>query len=129
MKKKLMVLSGVVLGLTPVVAFADAFASTCAGFKGEVTIGRIVCKVGDILNSVIPLVVILGIVYFVWGVISYVIASDEEAKTKGRDRMIYGIIGLAVIVAMWGLVNILINTFALKNDTTDTHSTPTVNIP
>jgi len=41
------------------------------------------------------------------------IASDEEAKKAGRDRIIFGIIGLAVIVAMWGLVNILIKTLVL----------------
>jgi len=114
MKKKLIVLSGVVLSVVPSLAFAassrcDAVTGAAAG-----TISNIICRIGDILNVVIPVVVVLGIVYFVWGVISYVIASDEEAKTKGRDRMIYGIIGLAVIVAMWGLVNILLKTFGIE---------------
>jgi len=45
----------------------------------------------------------LGVVYFVWGVVTYVIASDEEAKKTGRDRIIYGIIGLAVIIGVWVL--------------------------
>jgi len=50
-----------------------------------------------------------------WGVVQYVISNDEEAKKTGRNRMIYGIIGLAVIIGMWGLVNILKNTFGLDN--------------
>ena len=53
---------------------------------------------------------------FVIGVIQYVIASDEEAKTTGRNRMIYGIIGLVVIVALWGLVRIVTNTFDLNTN-------------
>lgn len=65
----------------------------------------------DILESIIPVLVALGIVYFVWGVVQYVIADGEEAKTKGKDRMIYGVIGFAVIVGLWGLVNIVVNTF------------------
>lgn len=145
MKKKLIVLSGFVLSVAPVVALAAglnvpptggtnvvgaAFGSSCGDY-GAVgaggTLGNILCTVGDILALVVPVIVILGIVYFVWGVISYVVGSDEEAKKKGRDRMIYGIIGLAVIVAVWGLVNILINTFNLKGQTG--HSVPTVNLP
>jgi hypothetical protein len=65
----------------------------------------------DILNSIVPVLVALGIVYFVWGVVQYVIADGEEAKKKGKDRIIYGVIGFAVIVSLWGLVNIVVNTF------------------
>ncbi|KKS24434.1 MAG: hypothetical protein UU82_C0006G0032, partial [Candidatus Nomurabacteria bacterium GW2011_GWC2_41_8] len=36
-----------------------------------------------------------------------------EAKKAGRDRIIFGIIGLAVIIALWGLVRILTNTFGV----------------
>ena len=111
MKKKLIVL-GSVFGLTPVVAVAQA--TTCANAAAG-TIGKIICKIGDLLNMVIPVLVVLGIVYFVWGVITYVISSDEEAKKAGRDRIIFGIIGLACIVAVWGLVNILVSTFGLKD--------------
>jgi hypothetical protein len=77
------------------------------------------------LNSLIPVLVVLGVLYFIWGVITYVIASDEEAQKSGRNRIIYGIIGLAVIVAMWGLVNILLNTFGI-NGTPTTVTLPAV---
>src|ERR1035437_5701732 len=100
MKKKLMVLSGLVLASAPVVVLAQTTAN-------DGTVFGILRTIGNFLNAVIPVLVVLGIVYFVWGVITYVISSDEEAKTTGRNRMIYGIIGLAVIVGMWGLVNIL----------------------
>ena len=121
MKKKLVILSGSVLGLMPMVAFAQQ-ALDCAN-AGSGNIQRILCTIGYLLNLIVPVVITLGIVYFVWGVISYVIAGDEEAKTKGRDRMIYGIIGLAVIVALWGLVNILLKTFGLDTPATVTFPT------
>lgn len=69
----------------------------------------------NLLNSVIPVLIALGLVYFVWGVVQYVIADAEEAKKSGKDRIIYGIIGLAVITSLWGLVNIVIKTFGLGN--------------
>ncbi len=108
-------LSGFVLGLAPVVALAQQATGQgngVCGSSGTVqAIPDLICKIGQILNSIIPVLVALGIVYFVWGVITYVIASDEEAKKTGRDRIIYGIIGLAVIIAVWGLVHILVQTF------------------
>ena len=31
-------------------------------------------------------------------------AGDEKGREEGKSRMIWGIIGLFVIVSMWGLV-------------------------
>lgn len=116
-------MSGFVLGLMPMVAFAAS--APCLPNSSD--INNIICKVGAILNSIIPIAILLGVVYFVWGVVSYMISADEEQKTKGRDKIVYGIIGLAVIVAMWGLVNILVRTFGI--DTTGVTTFPGVVIP
>lgn len=67
----------------------------------------------SLLGKILPLLVSLGVLYFIWGVIQYFIADSEEAKTKGRDAVIYGVIGLAVIVSVWGLVNVVRSTFGL----------------
>lgn len=90
------------------VTIANPDATTCTGNGIE----KLICDTQRILNSIVPLLIALGIVYFVWGVVQYyIIAEGEEAKKKGKDKIIYGIIGLAVIVGLWGLVNIVINTF------------------
>ena len=110
MKNKLIVLSGLFLGLPLIASVAVAqsgVAATCQEFRSEGTIETFVCRIGGILNTIIPFLIVLGVLYFVWGVVTYVIAGDEEAKKKGRDKIIYGIIGLAVIIGVWGLVGIL----------------------
>jgi hypothetical protein len=133
MKKKLIVLSGLVLASAPMVALAQVTGggTACLGRAGGGTpntadglIGAL-CKINEILNIIIPILITLGVVYFIWGVITYVIADDEERKKSGRNRIIYGIIGLAVIVALWGLVAILTNTFGVSN--TGTITLPTIN--
>ena len=116
MKKKLFVLSGLFLGLAPVVALAQI--TTTGSTSGNCDMNNvlgILCRIGQILNAIVPVLIALAVVFFIWGVIGYLISGDEEAKKKGRDRMIYGIIGLAVIVGMWGLVNILARTFNISN--------------
>jgi len=65
-----------------------------------------------ISKSVIPLIFVLALTAFVWGVVQYVINDAEEAKkAKGRSFMIWGIIGMTVMFSVWGLVGILGNTF------------------
>ena len=100
--------------LFPFSAFAFAPvthpASACSGVPG---LGGIICTIQQLLNSSISVLIALGVVYFVWGIVSYVIGDSEEAKKKGRDRIIYGVIGLAVIVSLWGLVNVVVKTFDL----------------
>jgi len=127
MKKKLIVLSGFVLSFAPVAALAvgTTSGSVCTGGPANADLGSVLCKISQLLNSVVPVLIALGVVYFVWGVITYVISSDEEAKKTGRNRIIYGIIGLAVIVAMWGLVGILTRTFNVDNSGVIT--LPTIN--
>jgi hypothetical protein len=120
MKNKLIVLSGLVLASTPVVALAQAGGvgkfNRCTGSGTVTDIETLICKIGDILNSIVPILIALGVVYFVWGVVQYILSGDEEAKKGGRNKIISGIIGLAVIVGLWGLVRILTNTFDIENE-------------
>ena len=88
----------------------SAATTNCDTITG---LGNLLCKFNELLNSVVPVLMALGMVYFVWGVVTYVIASDEEAKKTGKNRIIYGIIGFVVITAMWGLVNIVVTTLGV----------------
>ena len=68
-----------------------------------------------ISGSVIPLIFALAMVMFIWGVVQYVINNDEEAKReKGKQFMIWGIIGLTVMIGVWGLVKIVGTTFGIE---------------
>jgi predicted membrane channel-forming protein YqfA (hemolysin III family) len=128
MKNKLVVLSGLGLIMAPFLAFAQSITGngSCAA-QAAGTLGYILCIAGNILNTLIPILIVLGVVYFIWGVLQYVISADEEAKKKGKDHMIWGIIGLVVIVALWGLVSVLTTTFGLNSGSVNVNA-PTINI-
>lgn len=76
-------------------------------------------EVIDIINSIIiPLIVGIAGIYFMVGVIKYVTSGDSEEGRKGaRNMMIWGIIALFVMISVWGLVNILIDTFNFRENT------------
>jgi len=76
------------------------------------TIQGIIITLSDLVNVAIPVLISLALALFLWGATKYVLAGDSvEGRSKGRGLMIYGIIALFVIVSVWGLVNVLANTF------------------
>ena len=73
---------------------------------------------------VIPLLISLALLLFIWGVVQFFIygAADESARAIGRVYMLYAIIGLVIIVAVWGFVNLILQLFGVSTD-----SPPTLN--
>lgn len=73
--------------------------------------------IAELINFALPIVVALALLYFFWGLAQYVLnASNEEKKGKGKEIMIWGIIALFVMVSVWGIVNVVKQTFELSDD-------------
>ncbi|MBU4480281.1 pilin [Patescibacteria group bacterium] len=104
--KKYIVSSGVMF-LLPVVAFAAADTS-----KG---LGKIIRIFSDLINILVPVVISLAVLFFLYGLAMYIWKVGEE-KESGKDMMIWGIIGLFVMVSIWGLVNLLGDTLGLDEN-------------
>ena len=64
-----------------------------------------------IVNPLLVLIFAASAVVFVWGAISYILGSDnEEKRTTGSQHMLWGIIGMFIIVAVGGIISIIKNT-------------------
>ena len=81
------------------------------------TLGTVLGIFVQIVNALMPFIVGLAVLFFMWGVFQFIRASgNEDELTEGRNRMIYGIIGIFVMVSVWGLVNLFDETFGLESD-------------
>lgn len=76
------------------------------------------------VNQGTYLLVAIAILIFIYGIVKYVIADNEEAKANGQKLILWGVIGLFAIVAVWGLVTFLANTTGIG-----TGSTPPIPCP
>ncbi len=92
------------LGLA--LSFAPFVASAADVFSVLSVLNRI-------LAFIIPILITFAVVYFIWGVIQYTISGDEEKKKKARGAIIQGLIGLFVIIAFWGIIRVVSNTFGV----------------
>lgn len=67
-------------------------------------------NIASALTLVIPILFLVATIVFLAGVIMYVSAGGAEDKIqKGKKYIIFGLIGLFVMVAVWGLVKIIVN--------------------
>lgn len=103
MKKNLQKLSIVSVSLfTPMLAFAQA---GILNFLNQIQV---------IIAAVIPILIGIALLAFMWGVIKYLFGGDKE---QGKQIMIGGIIALFVMTSIWGLVSIVRSTIVPDGST------------
>ena len=110
MKKALAITAGTI------VAFALPLVSLAATSVNDITgVGSFI--INTINNILVPVIFAVAFIVFLWGAFNTFIlgANDEEAKTKGKNLMLYGLIGFFVMVSIWGLVSILTGSVSLTN--------------
>lgn len=72
-----------------------------------------------VLNPLIQFAFIIAFVFFIWGVMQFIRNADNpEGRKKGQDHMIWGVVGLVIMLGVYGIINILINTFGLSRSHT-----------
>lgn len=78
----------------------------------------IAVKIIVLINSVaVPLLFAVAFIMFLYGVFkSYILShGDPDEVKQGHHLILWGIVGFAVMISLWGLVNIVANTFGLQN--------------
>lgn len=69
-----------------------------------------------IINGIlVPVLFAVAFIVFLYGVARTYIFSvgDEEAVKTGHKLILWGLIGFVVMISLWGLVNVVANTFGL----------------
>lgn len=65
----------------------------------------------NIVQPFIYLMLALAAIFFVWGVFQFVMSSDNpEGKEKGKRHMVWGSIGLAIMISVESLIELIKNT-------------------
>ncbi len=66
-------------------------------------------------QSIVPFIFALAIAVFVYGMVKFIGTQDSGEREQGKQFMLWGVVSLAVMFSVWGLVSILGNTFGVGN--------------
>ncbi len=68
-----------------------------------------------ILNPIILLLLATAVIVLFWGIVQMIAgAESEEARSKGKRNILWGIIGMFIMLAVFGIMQIIVNTFGLE---------------
>ena len=69
------------------------------------------------INSIaVPLLIAVAFIVFLYGVFkAYILSHGDQGEVQqGHQFVLWGVVGFAVMISLWGLVNIVANTFGLQ---------------
>lgn len=68
-----------------------------------------------IINPIIYLLFAIALVYFLYGMVEFIAGADnEEKRMTGKSHMLWGIIGLGIMLGVWSILQIVINTLGIE---------------
>ena len=101
--------------IDPTTSLPGCRAPSNAGQVGSgtlTTISSVLNRLGNIINLLIPFFIGLAVFFIIYGIFRYIVKSDnEEERGKAGQFILYGIIGVFLMVSIWGIINILVKSF------------------
>lgn len=97
------------------------FLSTKVAYAASTSLNGFIANVDVmIINPLIKLLFALAVVYFLYGVFQFLSNQEnEEKKTTGKSHMIWGIIGIAIMMGVWTILGIVLNTMGISKEQID----------
>lgn len=89
--------------------------ATCSNNQFKTIVDWMIWLKCIITQAIIPLIFSLAFVVFLWGVFRVISADDLKKKQEGQKVIWYGILGLFVMVSVWGIIRIFSNILGIDS--------------
>lgn len=67
-----------------------------------------------ILYPLITLMMAVALLVFLWGCFEFIMAAgDPGARSTGKKHILWGIVGMVIMVSAYGILSIAVGTFGL----------------
>lgn len=81
------------------------------------TINELLNKINEfVINPIIILLFVVALLVFFWGLVELIRNADSDSgREKGRQNIMYGIIGMVIMVSVYGIIRVILSTFGLES--------------
>lgn len=123
MKKIFISLGALVLAFSPAVASAQIIGGATPNFSYA---NSWIVQVMAWSQQAVTFLMVIATLYFIWSVIRFIMDKGDDAKATSAKKkaMINGIIGLFVIVGIWGIIKIISSTLGVSGGSIDPSQVP-----
>ncbi len=88
-----------------ITTLSTLIATPLFAFAALEGVGQLITSIGALIKLALPIAVAAALLFFFWGVANFILkAGDPKAREEGRNRMLWGIIALFVMISVWGIV-------------------------
>lgn len=93
-----------------------AFAQVKTTASEPSALDTLIYKITElIINPAIATLFIIAFVIFMYGIVEFLWkANDKDGRAVGKQHMLWGIIGFVIMLGVYGIINLLLQTFKIQ---------------
>ncbi|MEK7514717.1 MAG: hypothetical protein AAB587_02750 [Patescibacteria group bacterium] len=82
------------------------------------SIGVFLNQIGAaVLDPLIFLLFAVATIVFAWGMVKFIVgAGDEKTRKEGKDAILWGVVGMFIMMGVYGIIRVVLNTFSVPSN-------------
>ena len=72
-----------------------------------------------LIKPTLLLIFTAGFFLFLWGLVMFIFKLEGTDHKEGKEHMLWGIVGMFIIISVYGILNLLDSTFNLQSTNPD----------
>lgn len=101
--------------IVPTIIIVAAMLPLIAMAQASDIVTPVAKQVLDTVKVLVTIVFVLAVVVFGWGIVKFIFAGgDPTALGKAKSFLLWGVVGIAVMASVFGLISFLQTYFGVK---------------
>ena len=115
MNRAITLMTGYARHITPTTLVVMGVIVPLTVAAADNSIQKILTNTQNLINILLQIVMTLAFVVFIWGIVKFIAAAGSPQKmTQAKYTMLYGIIGIAVMAMITGIIAFLQTYFGIQ---------------
>ena len=112
-----------------IIATLAVLVPSVASAQAITDVNTLTQKFTNLGNTFLGVLIAVAVIWIIFNTVRFIVKADSDDRKKYQSAILWGILGLFIILSVWGLVRILTNTFNTGSNNAPTQQFPVVDYP